>query len=254
MAYFSLFFDESGKSHTHPVTSLTGVCTPDSRIHEFDEAWGALLREHGLKVFHMVEAIRPGKAFGKIPEQTLAERIEALKPFADCINKHLEVGIMMAWDVGGFAELSTTTPMGPLGSPTSPYFLCFARGFLEIVDDHLSHEDRLSVICDDDQETAWVCYAHYRAIRNAWKNARKRAISISFANDFYYPALQAADLVALLVRREANHLFYGEPFEEGELFDYLRADRVPPTMLRKKMFADKQKSLDLAESMRALQK
>ena len=61
MACFTLFFDESGKSHTHPVTSLTGVCAPTSRIGQFEGAWRALLRHYELKSFHMVDAIRSGK-------------------------------------------------------------------------------------------------------------------------------------------------------------------------------------------------
>jgi hypothetical protein len=39
-------------------------------------------------------------------DQSFDERIDALLPFADCINDHLEIGLGQAWDVKGYANLS----------------------------------------------------------------------------------------------------------------------------------------------------
>jgi hypothetical protein len=251
VAYFTLYFDESGKSHTHPATSLTGVCTPNSRIGQFEDAWRGLLRSYGLKSFHMVDAIRPGKPLGNVPSQSWPERFEILKPFADCINKNLEIGILQAWDVSGFTQMSQQNAAGLIGSPTDPYYVSFTRGLLELLD-YIQYEDRLCIVCDEDPETAVTCYAHYRAVKDSWKQARKQAVSISFANDFYFPALQAADMVAGLARLEANRQFFGEDYEARELLDYLIAERAKPTMTWKKMFADKEKALSLAESLKSL--
>jgi hypothetical protein len=38
--------------------------------------------------------------------QSLDERIDALLPFADCINDHLEIGLAQAWNVKGYNNLS----------------------------------------------------------------------------------------------------------------------------------------------------
>jgi hypothetical protein len=177
---------------------------------------------------------------GKLPAQKWSERFDVLKLFADCINQNLEVGLMQAWDVSAFAELSGHNKTGPIGSPTDP--------FLELLD-YIRHDDRLNIVCDDDPETALVCYEHYRAIRAAYKKAKKKAISISFADDFYFPALQAADMVAMLARNEARRIFFGEDYESRDLLDYLITERTRPTMTWKKMFADKATAQRLAKSL-----
>src|SRR6267142_3593096 len=143
MAIISFFCDESGKHKDHPVVTFCGVAASQPKLQQLDDAWNSLLRQNGLADLHMKRASDYSRRLSdKIPKQTLEERIEALKPFADCINDHLEFGLIQAWDVKGFFALSDTARQ-KLGDAKDPYFTAFARGIIEVVDyaqdgDHIS--------------------------------------------------------------------------------------------------------------------
>jgi hypothetical protein len=92
MAVVHGYFDESGKYSDHPVVALAGLCGSDSKIQSFDEEWRALLRHAGLTSLHMVKVLKHKQFSANIAAKTAPGRTEALKPFADCINKHLELG------------------------------------------------------------------------------------------------------------------------------------------------------------------
>lgn len=228
MAIIHAFCDESGKHHADPIISFVALCAPLARAKQFTDAWEGILRHYHMDSLHMVDAIRPGKRMGNIPTQSMTERMEALKPFADCINQHLEFGLMITWEVAGWREWSELTRRS-LGDANNPYYMNFLRGLLEIVK-YIRHDDRLSIVCDDDLETAWLCYQHYRAAREKMPKIYRRTMAITFADDRHCPAVQAADMVALLVRHEARYRFFKQDYEFRDLFDYLATLRAPPSM------------------------
>ncbi len=238
MGILAAYFDESGKPGDHPVVTFCGVCGPLSKVNRFSDDWEGLLRHYELDELHMVQAANPSIALSqRIPAQELSERIAILKYFCDCINDHFEVGLMQAWDVEGFNNLSSKAKKG-LGDPKDPYYTAFARALIEL--EHYTHDDDyLSLICDDDAETAWTCYQHYRAIRNVHEEIRKKTVSLAFADSKAFPALQAADMAAWLTRREARHLFYGDEFPLRELLKYLAQPQKPRKTQWKEMFATK---------------
>jgi len=137
--------------------------------------------------------------------------------------------------------------LAKIGNPNDPYYLAFARAMLAIADYAQAH-DVVSVICDHDEETAWNCYRHYRGVRKASDKVREKTASISFADDKYFPALQAADLVAFLTRLEAREQFYRIPNEFVSLFNYMAKERGPNKMEWKKMFADEKLASNLLRS------
>jgi hypothetical protein len=238
MAILYGYFDESGKQSDHPVVSFTGVCAVESKISAFNDAWNALLRQYGIRALHMMKAGRLKEKVGdRMPrDQTAKERTEALKPFADCINEYLEFGFIQAWDVKGFQAMSTEARR-KLGSVDDPYFLAFARGVAEIID-YVHGDDRVALVCDDDKTTAWDCYRHYRGMKAADEQIRTKIVSLGFANDEHFPALQAADVLAYLSRLEAKRCFYGDHYTFPALFDYLTKDRGGDKMKWSLMFAD----------------
>ena len=249
MAILCAYFDESGKMNDHPVVTFTGVCVSQLQLRTFDDAWNTLLRQYDLKSFHMAKASRLKLNNGpKMPRhQSPEERTDALVPFADCINEHLEIGLIQALDVRGFQSLTVAAKAG-IGGPNDPHYLAFARGLLEITKD-VQADDKISLICDDDEQTAWGCYAHYRAIRRADDEVRKKVVSLSFANDEHFPALQAADMVAFLSRLEAKEQFYGDKYLFRRLFDHLVAQQPAGRMEWFKMFANETKLKDLGISL-----
>ena len=238
MVIFKAYFDESGKHTDHPVVSFGGVCAQEHNVEAFNQAWRKVLDFYKLPSLHMKEAARYTRPLSsKVPAQTLEQRMAVVKPFVDCINSHLEVGFIQAWDVEGFRSLSKTA-RAALGSPEDPYHLAFVRGILSLVD-YVHEDSKISVICDDDETTAWDCYRYYRGARRADPKIQKYVVSLSFADDRYFPALQASDMVAWLARLEAKRRFNNIPYAWAGLLDYLISDQGPGRVTWYALFADK---------------
>lgn len=239
MAILYGYFDESGKHKDHPVVAFSGVCAMQSKLPAFEQAWKEILRYYGMKSLHMAKAGRLSeKICDKMPRgQTAEARTAALKPFADCINEHLELGFIQAWDVEGFNSLSKKARY-PLGNVADPFYIAFVRGLAEIID-YVHGDDRVALICDDDLATAWDCYKYYRGVKAADPAVREKVVSLGFANDDHFVTLQAADMVAYLSRLEAKRRFYGTPYTFPELFRYVTTERGVNQMSWRALFADK---------------
>ena len=229
MAILSAYFDESGKSHEHRVITFCGVCSSPSRIKAFEEQWDELLRRYGMPCLSMKWALRLKRPLSKtVKAHTVRERIEALKPFADCIRQNIELSLAIAVDVEAYANLSVEARKR-LGGSEDPHYLAFMSGILgPVVYTH--NDDHVSLICDDDEQTALNCYQFYRRIRKLHGLAHEKLVSISFAQDRKFLPLQAADLIASLARLEARLLFEGRPYDYRALFNYLTAPNAPSGM------------------------
>ncbi len=240
MTVLQAFFDESGKQSDHPLIAVCCVCGTSAQMNKFDDYWRALLEKHSVSDLHMKRASDYKRSWGTLPKQTVEERIEGLKPFADCMGENLQFGLIEAWDVKGFKAIPAQA-RNKIGNPQDPYYLAFARALLDFPD-HAGEDDVLSLICDHDEESAWDSYRHYRGIRRASTRVREKTASISFADDKFFPALQAADMVAFLTRHEAREEFYEIRNLWLPLFDYMVRDRGPGKMEWQKMFANEQKA------------
>jgi hypothetical protein len=133
MAVLQVYLDESGKQSDHPLVALCCVCAPPAKIDKFGNDWNVLLQRYAIAEFHMKRASRYSRAWGNVPKQTLDKRIEALKPFADCIGENLELGLIEAWDVKGFKAIPADA-RAKIGNVQDPYYLAFVRALLELVD------------------------------------------------------------------------------------------------------------------------
>ena len=198
------------------------------------------MRQYDVDEFHMKKASRCSVGWGRLPKQTLAERNEALKPFADCISENLEFGLLQAWDVKGFGKIPSALRVN-VGNPDDPYYLAFVRHLVELVD-YGQNDDVFSVICDEEPEKALICHAHYNGVRRAHPQIRKKTASLSFANSKHFLPLQAADMAAFLARHEARVGFYGMQNEWRPLFHHLVLDRGPSKMQWTKMFANEEQT------------
>jgi hypothetical protein len=216
------YFDESGKADDTPVVAFCGFIAAASKIQPFEDEWNGILRAYEMDALHMNKAFRAKVPLSpKIRKQSFSDRIETLKPFADCIRKHFEFGSAIAVDVVAYRDMSAGAKK-QLGDTENPHYLAFMQGIAGVLK-HVRSDDRVSFICDDDADTAWNCYQFYRRIRKIHDGARKHFISISFADDKSFPALQAADLLSSLTRMRARFLFHGTPYDYAPLFSYLTA-------------------------------
>lgn len=246
MAILYVYFDESGKKSDHPVVTITCVCVTQPKLHQFEDAWGVLLRRYDLPGLHMMKAARLSQKYGCLmpARQSAEQRMNALIPFADCINEHLEYGVIQAIDIKGFRTIFAH-------AKDDPYYLAFDRAMLELAN-YTQKEDRISLICDDDTQTAWDCYRHYRKVRGERADIQKKTIALSFADDDYFPALQAADMVAYLSRLEAKTRFYGDRYNFQRLFNHLITDKGVGFMKWVAAFADQKVLESTGEALRKL--
>lgn len=249
------YCDESGKYHKDPLTAFCGVMADESRIDSFDKDWRAILLSYDLDYLHMKLISRTEEDGGAhFPKgQPISEKIELLKPFADCINKHLQLGLIQCWDVKGYALIPWEAKR-LLGGSHDPYLMSFVNGLLELLK-HIPEDDRISIICDDDVLSAWDAYLHYRESGKSEGKIRKAMIAISFANDKYFPALQAADMLAFLTRYEGEERFYGRSNSWSALYEHLvsKSSREHRGLMRWfESYQDEASMVDLANSMQEL--
>jgi hypothetical protein len=255
MVALLLFCDESGKYRKNPVVSISGIGGTRNRLDSFNHDWVVLLRSYGIAPeLHMSRIADLSQSCGsKMPGgQTIDERIDVLLPFADCINDHLEIGLMQTWDVKGFNNLPIEVKRR-LGGSNDPYQLSFIRGLLEIAD-YVGEDGTVSVLCDDDEVTAWDTYIHWRAIVKAMPELSKKFIAITFARSEHWAPLQAADMIAFLARREASEKYWNKPNEFKRLLDYVTKGPKASsrgTMRWSSMFASDQDLVNLANDVTA---
>lgn len=253
MAIVYFFSDESGKQKKNRSVTVAGVGVSKTRLEAFEGEWDALLRSYELQELHMnrVSKIHETHGLKLLAGQTLTQRQELLFPFADCIAKYFEIGLMQATDVEGFIRLPMEAKQ-LIGGPTDPHFMTFSRGLLEIVK-YIHPDDKLSVVCDDDLQLAWDTYLHYRALSAVSDDVQTKIAGITFAKSRHFKALQAADMVAFLTRKEAITRFYGDCNEFEPLFYRLVEGRPEGSIIRWfNQFADEKTMLKLAGSLLAL--
>jgi hypothetical protein len=108
-----------------------------------------------------------------------------------------------------------------------PSYAAFVREILQIID-FCGTDDGISLICDEDEETAMEFYRLYRHIKRVWPTAKDKLAGITFADDTQLFALQAADMVASLIRLEAGRRMLALPYDYGDLFQDLTAATAKP--------------------------
>ena len=212
MTIFQAFFDESGKFKDKRVISFCGLCTPQARVHEFEAEWKGLLTHYGLQSLTMKRALRRKIKFSeRIEAKSADERNAVLKPFAFCIRKHFDLGVAVTVDVNAYRDWPLDAKR-KIGGSDDPHYLAFLTA-LGGCTKYIHGDDRLSVICDDDQGTAMNCYRFYQRVRTVEPDSKNKLASITFADDGEFAALQGADLLASLCRLEAARLFHRDYYE-----------------------------------------
>ncbi len=214
------YLDESGKFHDHTIVSLCGFVGERLQIGNFQVRWEELLRRYGMRSIKMAKAVRFTKPLGTREKAIgLENRKVVLSNFVECITDNLPVAIYVAADVSGFAALSESEKKAMGGEP---HYLAFMRVLGEIVNFYKDPNVQLSVVCDDEQSYSPRCYAIMNQIRSKHSEFRRKIVSLCFADDEYFVPLQAADMLAYLVRCEAERQFTGRTDHQfGGLFNQL---------------------------------
>src|SRR5580692_2171066 len=218
------FFDESGKFQDHQVVAFCGFGASELQLRDFDKQWKNQLHRCGMYALHWVKARRCGKELGSnVGPQTLQDRINDLKPFADCVNDNLGVGIACVFEVTGYTSFAKESK-DLLGGSTNPFYVQFLRT-VTLLAEFARPEESITMMCDEDEETAWNCYRLYKRVKELDPKTGRRLAAIAFADDIHFPAFQAADMLSFLCREQAKLQWYGEPYEYQEFFRYLTNPR-----------------------------
>jgi hypothetical protein len=226
LGFLHVCCDESGKHKSDRVVCFAALCVKAKALADFDAQWEVLLRQYQLDELHMVEVSRLSQTVGTkfIKGQTVPDRIERLKPFADCINDHMKTGMVHICESEGFAMIPEKQRKA-LSDLNDPYHLAFIRGLDEVARDGAS-DDHLAILCDDDEQTAWDSYRIYRQLRKPRQAVRQKVKALSFADSVAFPALQAADMISYLGRKEGELKWLSQQYEFRELLAYIT--RNPP--------------------------
>lgn len=215
MLSIASYFDESGKFKDHTVVSFGGVAVPADQQDAFHQEWERLLLLNGLEALTAKQALRHKYPLSDDnPVLGAEERAKAITPFISAIRKHFWIIKCVAVDVSAFSSLPSRYHQ-ILGD--DPFFTAFLRMLLEIIKS--THpEDKLMMVCDDEEQMAEPMYKLYRRVKIVYPEARDKLKSITFGDDEWMYALQAADLVSSLVRLEAAKRFSGTAYDYEGLF------------------------------------
>jgi hypothetical protein len=194
------FIDESGKFKDHRIICIGCVAAFNEHVEDFAHEWGRLLALNGMKTFHTTKALKHHVPLGeKTDALGLGKRTEALLPFVACIRKHLEIAIGCWVDAKAFKALPSHF-FRVFGD--NPAYMAFMRTMQRILD-FAPPRDGIVLVCDEDEETAFEFYKLYRRIKKVMPGVRKKLNAISFCDDNFVFAVQAADFVASMVRLDA---------------------------------------------------
>lgn len=231
MAAIYAHFDESGKFKDQSVVSFCGVIGSLSQVVSFDREWRSALHRQRLEHLTMKDALKFNTPLSKTkPALGVQKRSSVLHGFAKVITDHFEIGLGAAVDVKAHQAQSTKKARQVLGD--DPHYTSFLRVLLELLD-FANEEDKISLVCDDEQTTALPCYEYYRRVKSTWPKATQKLVSICFADDKAVPSLQAADMLSSLVRLEAKRRFNGASYDFESVFHAL----VNPPLGKRQMEA-----------------
>ncbi len=245
----TLYVDDSGKSDQSPVQVLAGYLSTDERWAVFSKEWTALLDEAGLDAFRMADAWRLARRYrsnGPLARDSLIVRA------VECIKRHAQMAFVSSLPFSGFQEYLDLKGdhAHPLGRP---YFVGFYSLLWQVYKHaHLYRADqRIEIVLDEQggesQRYVLSAMSEFRRLASE-KLSHLDIPTPRFKRDQDVPPLQAADMLAWLVRRDAlnaskgvdrskrvENLILGEALSmpyEMLIFDQKRLEVASNQMLR----------------------
>jgi hypothetical protein len=196
--------------------SFAGVAAFNTDFTPFSQEWKRLLSENGLQEFSCKKVFNAKRPLSKKNSDTgVDKRIEDLLPFVLCIRKYLQVITGLAFDAKSFRELRSHL-FQALG--TDPSYTAFLRALMRILE-FTPSGDRIVLVCDDEESTAWTFYKLYRRVKKVWPEAKTKLVALSFGDDSFLYGLQASDLVSSLIRLQARKELLAQEYDYHALFE-----------------------------------
>lgn len=198
------FIDESGGKGQTKIFTIAGWISTTERWASFSEEWSRCLSDKPrIRCFKMREAAGRSGQFQRLSRD---DRDDKLRKLARVIRKHVIAAFHCSVDLEGFAET-----IEPLGRPFSdPYFWPFHITIMAICLDLVERGEktRCEIVFDEHsifgpRTTPW-----YPLVKVLMNQAEEQAVMPDrpcFDTDDESPPLQAADMLAWLVRGSMDH-------------------------------------------------
>lgn len=246
--YFSLFLDESGKSHRHnqDFTALCGYFGGPDDWGRFVEAWKKLRTHWVVPDIHMSKIMRADQQEPKNPWTPVFQKITGLgidwkewrdsmlKDFAQLVFQYPLVCVGAVVDAAAYKLIKQTPNCKLVQQDTNVFSLqesvWLALEAIKIVD----LDPSITLVIDDDKDTAYDYYQNFKVVRSVWDmdnphrvpgprfEMMKRCVNaIAFAQDKYHPALQAADMIAYEAARFKRPQVVGRDIPPEDLYALL---------------------------------
>lgn len=127
MAFFTSYWDASGKSHD-PFMVLSGYVAPADRWGEFVEEWSAVLRRENLTIWHMKDFVGRRREY----QGWTDDRCSRVYPeMIDIIKKHRPYGVVSAIEVETYKKLVTGEKLRLLFGK-NPYKFCLLNCMAQV--------------------------------------------------------------------------------------------------------------------------
>jgi len=221
MVYLQSYFDESGSIEKNKMISFCGLVGSNPQWEVCHHHWKMALESLGIKAFKANEALHYIKPLSKsVPACGIEKRTEALVPLIRAVRRSIPLGISVVMDCSAFKSLSEEERLLFHDDPT---YLTFVQALFAIqkVLGNISPDPHthVSLVCDDTHKYAVEYLAAFHRVKQIHPEFRGLFVSIGFADDNYIEQLQVADFLASIMRKEAEHKFFGSPFDMRELYE-----------------------------------
>jgi hypothetical protein len=210
-----LFADESGDWNDQDFIALAGLTSSEAGWEALCQEWPILLQKHEIPVVHMKE-IMPERGKSPAASWKMDKKLAMIEEFIGVIKKYMQYGFGIALDAKYYREQvsiveKAAKEMGIKTKPFQPQIFCVARLLRRFID-HLK-ESRIyaqradgrnpfSLIFDENEAYAMKCYSFICKLRHRDSFIKESIASVSFANDYFFYPLQAADILAYATQNE----------------------------------------------------
>lgn len=195
MAFFNAYFDESGKDNSRILT-LAGYIATKEQWDEFAREWSAVLKDEGVKIFHMKDF---ENGYGEFKEEdgwTRERKIAVQKKLIGIINRRTNIGIFSSVDLPDYEECMRGWRREYYGTP----YTFLVKNCLSQVSLWAMHFRRREPIAYVIEHGAGYNHEINEAFRAAFANDIKREMmrlgSLTFETKQRAIQLQAADMLA----------------------------------------------------------
>ncbi len=193
---FSAIFDESGTHQGSELIVFGGLIAHQEELNKLSHEWNRRLEKFDRSVpfFHMVEFNRKYQSATEPERQTMESLVSDL---ADIFCERVTEGCLNSITASEFRAL----PQEQRKRYKDPFYYAFEAGISTLAKVSSNPADNISLTCDD-SEDAEDCLAAFKRLKRKHPDMIPKLPSISFADDRFYPPLQAADMFAYCYRAE----------------------------------------------------